>query len=870
MNLQSLLNKEMHCSCGRTHSTDLKAIDIGQGALQRLPEILRRLGFHKAWLAADINTWKAAGKTAAEKLEAAGFACESCVLPDPALVPDEAAVGALLLHMPQDADLVLAVGAGTINDLCKYISRLRNLPYAIVATAPSMDGFVSTGAALIVNHMKVTYDAQGPVAVIADTDILAQAPMEMITAGLGDMLGKYTCLLDWKLAHLITGEYYCAHVEGMVRSALRTMLDRSSRIRERDPEVIGSITEALVLTGIAMKFVGNSRPASGCEHHMSHFWEMRFLMDGRKPVLHGTKVGVAAIAGLEMYHMLADLLEKAAVDSISTSGHVPMMEISPHPEAVSGPPSAAASCAASAQAIAAEISPHPEAVSGMPSAAAPALDPCAADGRAPVFASRLFAEASARPFDRAVWEEKIQAVFGDAAGGILALEEKSRKNDPDARNIRLESIRCHWKEIVWAIRHNLPATEEVEELLLALDAPVHPEQIGVTLQEVREAVLYAKEVRDRYTLLQLLWDLGLAEKFADSLTAYYSPQGIAREQASAGAAAMDYTIGRAGREDKADGTEGTKASSPPVHREAGLHAPGFSSPERASMPARRTQKTYFQWKKEKDVRRLQKIRCFVLDMDGTIYLSNRLFPFTKPFLNKLADTGRSYCFFTNNSTKHQQDYLNKLSGMGIPVTEKQVFLSTQVILEEMQHLHPADSFFIVGTPNLVEAFRRADLRIFHPGEEAAGSRPDVVILGFDTTLTYERISLACKYLRHGAAYYGVNMDYNCPVDDNGVLDYIPDCGSIAKLVERSTGRFPDFYGKPSRHALDYIIRHTGFAEEEIAVVGDRIYTDIAIANGTRALSVMVLTGETQLEDLEQYDYRPDIILPSLAELTALL
>ena len=114
------------------------------------------------------------------------------------------------------------------------------------------------------------------------------------------------------------------------------------------------------------------------------------------------------------------------------------------------------------------------------------------------------------------------------------------------------------------------------------------------------------------------------------------------------------------------------------------------------------------------------------------------------------------------------------------------------------------------------------------------------------------------------------MDYNCPVDDKGVLDYIPDCGSIAKLVERSTGRFPDFYGKPSRHALDFIIRHTGFAEEEIAVVGDRIYTDIAIANGTRALSIMVLTGETQLEDLDRYDYRPDMILPSLEDLTALL
>jgi len=272
--------------------------------------------------------------------------------------------------------------------------------------------------------------------------------------------------------------------------------------------------------------------------------------------------------------------------------------------------------------------------------------------------------------------------------------------------------------------------------------------------------------------------------------------------------------------------------------------------------------------------RLQKVKCFVLDMDGTIYLSSRLFPFTKPFLKKLEETGRSYCYFTNNSSANHLDYVRKLDRLGIPADPAQVFLSTQVIVEEMRQIHGEDSFFIVGTPNLVEAFRQAGLKIFDPaGSEDAASaheRPDVVILGFDTTLTYEKISRACKYLRHGAAYYGVNMDYNCPVDDNGVLDYIPDCGSIAKLVEQSTGRFPDFYGKPSRHTLDYIIRHTGFAEEELAFVGDRIYTDIAIANGTKALSVMVLTGETQMEDLDRYPYRPDLIVPSLAELTELL
>ena len=361
MNFQSIIEKEMHCSCGRVHSTDLKAIDIGRGALQRLPEMLRGLGFHKAYLAADVNTWEAAGKEAAAILSAGCFAFESFVLPDPELVPDEAAVGTLLLHMPEDADVVLAVGAGTMNDLCKYVSRLKGLPYVILATAPSMDGFVSAGAALIVDHVKVTYEAQGPAAFIADTEILARAPMEMITAGLGDMLGKYTCLLDWKLANLITGEYYCEHVADMVRTALRTMLAQSSRIRERDPEVIGSITEALVLTGIAMKFAGNSRPASGCEHHMSHFWEMLFLMHGKKAILHGTKVGVAAIACLQMYHMLAEILEAADPDSIEV--------------------------------------------------------PAAGEGD-------LFAAAAAKTFDKKAWEEEIRSAFGEASGGIISLENK--------------------------------------------------------------------------------------------------------------------------------------------------------------------------------------------------------------------------------------------------------------------------------------------------------------------------------------------------------------------------------------------------------------------------------------------------------------
>lgn len=124
----------------------------------------------------------------------------------------------------------------------------------IFATAPSMDGFVSIGAALITNYVKTTYQAHVPLAVIGDTDILAAAPMEMITAGLGDILGKYTCLLDWKMAHIITGEYYCSHIADMVKEAVEIVVEESTRIKDRNPDAVKAVTEALVLSGIAMRF----------------------------------------------------------------------------------------------------------------------------------------------------------------------------------------------------------------------------------------------------------------------------------------------------------------------------------------------------------------------------------------------------------------------------------------------------------------------------------------------------------------------------------------------------------------------------------------------------------------------------------------
>ena len=234
----------------------------------------------------------------------------------------------------------------------------------------------------------------------------------------------------------------------------------------------------------------------------------------------------------------------------------------------------------------------------------------------------------------------------------------------------------------------------------------------------------------------------------------------------------------------------------------------------------------------------EKIKCFILDMDGTIYLGNELFPFTKDFLKKVEETGREYYFFTNNSSKSQRAYIEKLGKLGIPIK----------------------SIYVLGTPSLIQEFQYFDMNL-------TDEDPDIVVLGFDTTLTYEKLSKACHYIRNGCTYFGINPDWNCPMEGG---TFIPDCGSMAKLIEASTGRFPEFFGKPSKHTLDYIIQETGYEPDEIAIVGDRLYTDIAVADQSDVTSILVLSGESTREDVKTSDVKPDVILEDLSEITKML
>ena len=442
LDLNNYLDRDINCSCGHTHYSAVKRIDIDKGAVNRLPGHIKDFGYQKIFMVADKNTWKAAGQAAAEALKEAGIAYDKVILDYDEVIPDEHVIGEILAAVVPGSDLILAVGSGTINDLCKLISFRMGLDYIIYATAPSMDGFVSIGSAVILNHVKTTLDCHGPVAVIGDVDVLSQAPMRLIAAGLGDTLGKYTCLFDWKLSRLINDEYYCEEVVEMVETAISTVMKYSNEVKNRNPEAVKAVTQALVLTGIAMSFVGNSRPASGCEHHFSHFWEMKAFMHGKFPALHGTQVGVGTIIALYLYHML----ENQEVD---------------------------------------------------------------------------FAAIKATDFDKEAWIKEIKEVYEVAADGIIAVEEKSQKNNIAMRNKRLEVIEKNWDKIRNMIREDLPKVKDMEDLFAGLDAPIRPTQIDVSLDELYESVIYAKEVRPRYTVLQLIWDLGLSKEYAKKTRAYF-------------------------------------------------------------------------------------------------------------------------------------------------------------------------------------------------------------------------------------------------------------------------------------------------------------------------------------------------------------
>ena len=227
--------------------------------------------------------------------------------------PDECALGQLCMQFDPSCDCILAVGSGVINDLCKMLAAATGRRSILVATAPSMDGFASSSGSMIVGGVKVSLPCPCPIAVLADTQIMANAPMRMLKAGLGDALAKYISICEWRISHLITDEYYCPEIAEMVRLSLKKTVAEADRLLARDITAVQNVAEALILSGIAMSLAGVSRPASGIEHYFSHMWEMRAIERGEQSDLHGIQVGVGTLLAARLYEWIRTIAPNRAL-----------------------------------------------------------------------------------------------------------------------------------------------------------------------------------------------------------------------------------------------------------------------------------------------------------------------------------------------------------------------------------------------------------------------------------------------------------------------------------------------------------------------------------------------------------------------------
>lgn len=449
--VESYLNCSFECDCGRTHKSAFAHYIFEPDAVGKLPALLKQLGYTRPYLISDTHTYEIAGRKAEKVLEEAAIKFTSHVLKSPEkgdLAADEHALGSIAMANEREADIIISVGTGTINDLGRYFSYITGRPFLLIATAPSMDGLVSGVAPLIFHNMKITFPAQEPLALICDPEIMSAAPLKMLAAGAADILGKYNCLLDWKLSHVVNGEYYCDTIAGIMRTAVDQTMESVKGLASHDSEAVSILTQALVLSGIAMDFSGNSRPASGAEHHQSHYWEMQFLFDGIPAVLHGTKVGIGTVLMLELYNTLAEM-EKP--DFMKIREEIPCR---------------------------------------------PSMEQ---------------------------WEKEIRRCYRDGADGIIELERKSKKNDPEGLSKRLLAIEEKWEEIQ-ALAKTAPKASEIYHMLDRMGAAKVPADVGIPRAYVYDSIRYGKELRDRYTILQLMWDIGKLDELADKLVGKYCPE----------------------------------------------------------------------------------------------------------------------------------------------------------------------------------------------------------------------------------------------------------------------------------------------------------------------------------------------------------
>ena len=305
--ISDLAGLDLRCGCGRRHQVPIRHIITGEGALDRLPEAACAFAGKTALLIGDTHTWPLAGDRAKALLESAGLTVNTYVFSRrDHYLTDESAIGELLVALPQQTDLIVTVGSGTMNDVSRAVAVRCRLPWIIIGTAPSMDGYASSTSAIIMGDEKRSVPLGSPYGIVMDTRLLVTAPDEMLSAGIGDVLGKYVTLADWRLAAREGREHYCETIAEMIETACRRCQEGCDDVLRRDPAAIGDMTDTLVMAGVAISMFGTSRPCAGSEHQLAHVWEVDAVRRGGPSPLHGNFVGLGTIASILLYQAAAE------------------------------------------------------------------------------------------------------------------------------------------------------------------------------------------------------------------------------------------------------------------------------------------------------------------------------------------------------------------------------------------------------------------------------------------------------------------------------------------------------------------------------------------------------------------------------------
>lgn len=428
------------CPCGKTHDIAIDEVVVGKNAIAQIPRFLQKYESKRPFLLADKNTFAAAGAQVCGVLESAGYGYGKFVFQADALEPDEWAVGSAVMHFDNSCDCIIGIGSGVINDIGKILSNVTGKKYIIVGTAPSMDGYASATSSMTRDGLKTSLNSRCADVIIGDIDILKNAPLHMLKSGIGDMLAKYVSIAEWRIAHIITGEYYCERVAQLIRTALKKCVDNAEGLLRREEAAIQAVFEGLVIGGVAMAYAGVSRPASGVEHYFSHVWDMRGVEFGTKVDLHGIQCAMGTYKAVQLY----DAVKQVTPDADKAAAFV-------------------------------------------------------------------------ESFSWDAWQQELKAFLGKGADAMIAQEAKEGKYDKATHPARFARIQENWEEIQKIIAEEIPSREEMEALMDTLGISKDLETIGVDRTCAQMTFRATKDIRDKYVLSRLAWDLGILEDLCQLL-----------------------------------------------------------------------------------------------------------------------------------------------------------------------------------------------------------------------------------------------------------------------------------------------------------------------------------------------------------------